>query len=254
MMEGIFRSDRGKVRAHNEDNGFLSDLGNQTVLATVADGMGGHQAGDVASGKAVESVKTAWEQRDPERPAKNYGAWLEKTIQDANEAVIQLAEEEPKYRGMGTTLVSVAADEAEMTIANVGDSRVYYYSVQSGELRLVTHDHSVPGELVRKGHMTQAEADIHPQKNILTRALGTERHIEVEIDYLTWETGDLLLLCSDGLSDKLGPDDLGKILAADKTIADKADEMVQQANTRGGEDNITVLILENRSKGVSVDD
>ncbi|SER53049.1 Stp1/IreP family PP2C-type Ser/Thr phosphatase [Salisediminibacterium halotolerans] len=248
-MKGIFRSDKGRVRAHNEDNGFFSGTENSTVLAAVADGMGGHQAGDVASGIAIEHVKKAWQNRPEELRAKNCGEWLKETIQGANEAIIRTSLDQPQYGGMGTTLIAAAAEESDVTIANAGDSRMYYYSASQADLRLVTSDHSVPGEMVKKGHITQEEAEVHPQKNILTNALGTDWQINVDLEQMIWDAGDIILLCSDGLSDKLGLEDIQKLLAEETPIEKKADEMVKLANARGGEDNITVLMLENRPKG-----
>ena len=254
VIKGLFRTNKGKVRPYNEDNGLVSDEKNDMLLAAVADGMGGHSAGDVASSMAVEHVKKAWAQIQSIMSVEEQVRWLDETVKKANEHIITHARNNPECSGMGTTLITVICNPEEIAVSNVGDSRLYHFSAADNSVRQVTNDHSIPGELVRKGYISEAEADVHPQKNVLTQALGTDMALEADIEHITWKEGDILLLCSDGLSDKLTRNDLSEIFQSYPVLEEAAEEMIAEANRRGGEDNISTALVENRPKGVTGND
>ncbi|MBB6449346.1 protein phosphatase [Geomicrobium halophilum] len=239
-MEAVFRTDVGKLREHNEDAGDLF-YKEDMILAIVADGMGGHRAGDVASEMAVKALKDAW---DHHPPKNEYGAikrWLTEEIQRANDAVFQKSIADESYRGMGTTLVASVIYEGGLVIGHVGDSRAY--RLQPPSMVQLTSDHSLVNELVKSGQLKPEEAENHPRKNVVTRALGTQAEVEVEVGYYEFPKQSTLLLCSDGLSDKLLEKDIEETLLGDREIDGSADALVQKALERGGEDNITVLLV-----------
>lgn len=251
-MLTAFRTDIGKVRLINEDRAAVQLGLNGFTLAIVADGMGGHQAGEVASKMAVELVqshllavhKTLTEEQRPEA--------VRQAIVHANETVYEFASNQKRYHGMGTTVVVTLASEKQLTIGHIGDSRAYLWQApvkekgKDAQFRQVTEDHSLVNELIRSGQITQAEANNHPRRNVLTRALGTERQADVDVTLLNWHNGDILLMCSDGLSGLVEDDIMAHVLAADKDLEWKADELVRLALAEGGDDNITVVLLENR--------
>lgn len=241
-MDSVFRTDKGRIRPHNEDNGgvFLNTAGDR--LAIVADGMGGHNAGDIASRLAIETMKSLWAEIKEIQTASQAESWLETAILQSNEKVLEHSKDFPECSGMGTTLVAAICTASFCTIANIGDSRGYLLS-ESG-LAQVTEDHSLVNELVKSGEITKEDAENHPRKNVLTRALGTERGIIADYYTIMFEQGDSLLLCSDGLSNKLAQQEMQRILEAELSIEEKAESLIRIANENGGEDNITLVILE----------
>jgi PPM family protein phosphatase len=234
-LRGGGASDVGRVRQINEDRLLVrDDLG----LYAVADGVGGHQAGEVASQTSVETLEEAF--LEPSTDG------LVDAIKAANEAVWRLAQSAAEKRGMGTTLTALALvqedGEDHLAVANVGDSRVYLF--QRGDLVQVSEDHSLVGELEREGQLTREEALVHPQRSIITRALGMDPEIEVDTWQLLPYAGDRLLLCSDGLTNEV-PDD--RIAATLRRISDPqeaAADLVRQARAHGGNDNITVVVVD----------
>lgn len=227
-------SDVGRVRAINEDSFLIAD-----GLYAVADGVGGHQAGEVASATAVEALAVEF------TTATRDG--LVDAFQAANEAVWTLAQESVERRGMGTTLTALALVEGEdgddqLVLANVGDSRGYLF--QGGELVQITDDHSLVGELVREGQITEAEARVHPRRSIITRALGMDARIEIDTWTVDPSTGDRLVLCSDGLTNEVSDDRIAATLRRLGDPQDCAGELVRLARANGGNDNITVVVVE----------
>jgi len=228
-------TDVGRVRQINEDR-YLAD----ERLFAVADGVGGHQAGEVASQTSVETLQRTFE--DGEHTTEGLIAAAEA----ANQAVWQLAQGSREKRGMGTTLTALALvqedGEEQLALINVGDSRAYM--LQQGELIQLTEDHSLVEELVRDGKLTPAEAQIHPQRSIITRALGMEPAIEVD----SWEiipyTGDRILLCSDGLTNELSDERIASTLRQIANPQEAAHDLVRQARAAGGSDNITVVVVD----------
>ena len=231
LGESAGRTDPGRVRRRNED-AFVLD----PPLFAVADGMGGAQAGEVASRLAAAALR---EYREADRLAPHER--LEAIIQEANRRIYERARADSDASGMGTTVTAALLTGGKLTVGHVGDSRAY--RIRNSELEQLTEDHSLVGDLMRSGRLTPEEADAHPQRSVITRALGTDP--EVSIDTITVEAqpGDLFLLCSDGLTTMVVDEDILGILAAAPTLDDAARELVRAANTGGGEDNVTVVLF-----------
>jgi len=226
-------TDVGLVRDHNEDR-YLTD----EHLFAVADGVGGHKAGEVASQTAVETL-----QREFTEPTTDA---LIDAVKTANRTVWNLAETNSDQRGMGTTLTAIAlvggGAEQRLAIVNVGDSRAYL--LQQGELEQLTEDHSLVEQLVREGQLTPEEAQVHPQRSIITRALGLDPDVEVDSWELTPYRGDRLLLCSDGLTNEVSDEDIASTLRTVSDPEEAARQLVQEARDHGGSDNITCVVVD----------
>ncbi len=232
-------SDVGCVRRSNEDSiGRFNALG----LYIVADGMGGHAAGEVASRMAVDQIKSYCMVRAANRETAPIEEELTGAISHANRKIFTTSLEDAALNGMGTTVVALWAKPDEVTIGFVGDSRVYLY--QNNAIQQLTHDHSLVNEYVKRGVLAPEAADNHPQKHVLSRALGTGAEVEVETFKRTPRPGDIYLLCSDGLSNKLSPLDLTTIFIDSKEdIEAAARKMVDLAKKKGGEDNISIVMV-----------
>ncbi|WP_017727259.1 Stp1/IreP family PP2C-type Ser/Thr phosphatase [Halalkalibacterium ligniniphilum] len=241
-MDFAFLTDVGRLRPHNEDNGGIV-VNRSGVMAVVADGMGGHQAGDVASKMAYDLLEEAWQKEPQFESTQQVEQWLTENIARINISLYDRAKMDPNCQGMGTTLVVAVFIDEMLSIAHIGDSRAYLLN-QFGFTQK-TNDHSLVNELVRTGQITDEEAENHPRKNVLLRALGTEREVKMDVQSLNWEQGDILLLCSDGLSNKVDHDDILSILKQTNTVTSKVEQLIELANIRGGEDNITVALIEN---------
>ncbi|PLR97330.1 Stp1/IreP family PP2C-type Ser/Thr phosphatase [Bacillus sp. T33-2] len=240
-MNAVFMTDRGKIRLHNEDNGGIFINQDGLRLAIVADGMGGHRAGDVASEMTVSHLKGFWEESSQIHTAEAAAAWLNNSILTVNKLLLEHSRKNLECDGMGTTIVAAICTRLFATVANIGDSRCYILN-ETG-FKQMTEDHSLVNELVRSGQISREDAEHHPRKNVLLRALGTEEMVEMDIKTITFEEGDLLLLCSDGLSNKVNPAEMEEILNRNSELEEKAFELVNQANEYGGEDNITLAIV-----------
>ncbi|WP_163653914.1 Stp1/IreP family PP2C-type Ser/Thr phosphatase [Listeria sp. PSOL-1] len=245
-MRAEFRTDRGRIRNHNEDSGGVFTNKTNNPIVIVADGMGGHRAGDVASQMAVKLLSDAWCKTEEFLHAVEVEKWLQTAIQQVNTEIVRYAAEKPDLKGMGTTLVTAVFTRSQVIVANVGDSRGYLLS--QGTLSQVTEDHSLVNELLRKGEISKEDAKNHPRKNILLRALGVEGKVSSDTFTLPFQTGDLLLLCSDGLTNMVPEEEMKNILVSNRTLSEKADIFITKANAYGGEDNITVLLLERDHK------
>jgi protein phosphatase len=222
-------TDVGRIREINED-GYLVDEG--IGLIAVADGMGGHRAGEVASATALEAL----------RASVRKGSALREAIEEANEAVFDKSLTDDDYRGMGTTLTAgTLAAGNTLIVGHVGDSRAYL--LRDGEFRQFTTDHSRVQELVDDGRLTADEAAVHPMRNIVTRALGVDSSVEVDVYALKLEPGDVVLFCSDGLTGMLQDEFVGAELRRESDPARVATRLVDEANRAGGEDNITVIVI-----------
>ncbi|KOO40695.1 Stp1/IreP family PP2C-type Ser/Thr phosphatase [Priestia koreensis] len=241
-MGVVFMTDRGKVRQHNEDSGgvFVNRYGQS--LAVVADGMGGHRAGDVASSLAIKELKQYWEESEKLSSPDVASRWMKEKITQVNQHLFQYSQEHEECRGMGTTVVMAVCTDSFCTVGNIGDSRCYILN-ENGFSQL-TEDHSLVNELVKSGQISREDAEHHPRKNILMRALGTEERVYVDIKTIEIEAEDQLLLCSDGLSNKVSTEQLKETLASSLTLEEKAASLIQQANDSGGEDNITLVIVD----------
>jgi len=228
VVEQAYRTDTGRQRNANEDAYFARE-----PLFAVADGMGGAQAGEVASRLAAESFEPVT--RGEESPE----AYLRAIARTANARIHRFAQADSSRSGMGTTLTAALLEDDEVSFAHVGDSRAYVY--RDGELKLLTSDHSLVEELRRQGRLTDEQAEDHPQRSIITRALGPER--EVEVDTMTYRArpGDIYLLCSDGLTTMVREERIAATLAETQSLDDAVSSLVREANEAGGRDNITVV-------------
>ncbi len=223
-------TDVGRVRPANED-AFVVDA--STRLLAVADGMGGHQAGEVASAAALNALQA--------RLAG--GQRLDEAIVEANRVVFTRAASDVTLRGMGTTLTAaIYGEDAMLTIGHVGDSRAYL--LRNGELRQLTVDHSVVAELVAAGQLSEDEAEADPRRSMITRALGIDAEVEIDLLPVQLVTGDRLLLCSDGLTTMLRDDVIAEMMRNEPEREQAAQSLVEGANGAGGADNITVLIAD----------
>lgn len=233
-MKAYARTNIGKTRQVNQDAYYLPAEGER--FAAVADGMGGHRAGEVASAIAVTEFSRwlRWAAR-PDEDALNHA------VAEANHAIYMEAKKDPLKAGMGTTLTAVWLDTSDVYLAHVGDSRAYLY--RKGALIQLSRDHSLVGEMLEKGVITYNEALTHPQRNYITRALGTGKSIEADILRLDYKKEDVWLLCTDGLTNGVSTYEIAAILAKDTPWEQKLDEMVQLALDRGGRDNITALLV-----------
>lgn len=241
-MKAQFQTDRGQVRDHNEDSGGVFYNTSGQLLAIIADGMGGHKAGDVASEMAVSMIQSAWEAMDELKSPEETEKWLTNILSEINMSVYEYASEKEEFAGMGTTVVVAISLEDFVTIAHVGDSRCYIFN--DNGFSQITEDHSLVNELVRSGQISKDEARVHPRKNVVLKAVGTESKILADIKSITWEAGNKLLLCSDGLTDKLTNEELAAFIQSPKNLQLISREMIDLANNRGGEDNISLVIID----------
>jgi len=236
-------TDVGCVRDSNEDNGRI--FRHQTngyvsgVLAVVADGMGGHAAGEVASAKAVEVLEKAY----PGMQNTDPGGRLRRALEEANAAIHDQANREAEKRGMGTTCTALLLQDGYAYSAHVGDSRLYL--IRNGTIYLMTEDHSAVMELVKSGALTLGEARHHPDKNVITRSLGSREKVEVSVwpEPLRVYAGDRFILCSDGLYDQVEDDEICATTLSNR-LGESCEKLVQLARERGGPDNITVAVVE----------
>lgn len=240
MIRTFSMTDIGRKRKINQDCVFVSEnpIGNLPNVFIVADGMGGHNAGDYASKVTVETMV----EKIAESFEKNPVRILEKAIEAANSLIYQKANENPDLEGMGTTVVAATCLGQFLQVANVGDSRLYV--VSGGEINQITRDHSLVEEMVRMGGIARAEARNHPDKNIITRAVGVVDTVDVDFFTVELKAGDFVLLCSDGLTNMIEDEEICSILRGEGNIEEKARELVKAANQNGGRDNITVVVLQ----------
>ena len=238
-MKSFGITDIGKKRKVNQDYLFFSDepVGCFPNLYIVADGMGGHKAGDKASSYSVTRFVELAKKAEKELPFLS----MEKLLQQVNAEVYQMSRREEEYAGMGTTFVAATVVDHVVYVMNVGDSRLYYYD---GTLRQVTMDHSLVEELVRAGELDRAESRNHPQKNIITKAVGVAETVQPDFFMLDIAEGQKILLCSDGLSNMVDDDKLEEIVAQQGDISEQAQECINEALFYGGLDNIAVVIAQ----------
>jgi PPM family protein phosphatase len=230
VVEEAARTDAGRQRLANEDAYYA-----RSPAYAVADGMGGAQAGEVAARIAAETF---------EEHVGDSGGGEEKLARLANEAnrkIFQLANTDASRSGMGTTLTGALVSDDEVSIVHVGDSRAYL--LRDGELRQLTRDHSLVEELRRRGRLTSEEAEEHPQRSIITRALGPDAEVDVDLHSHQVRSGDVFLLCSDGLTSMVREDRVRQILMDSKSLTEGVDALIEEANRRGGRDNITVVMF-----------
>jgi PPM family protein phosphatase len=238
IVEQVGRSDVGRQRSANEDSLVIAP-----PFFAVADGMGGAKAGEVASATAIEVFGG---ERDSSEAAE---AQLARIVREANRRIHALAVSEESYRGMGTTLTAAKITGDGVSLAHVGDSRAYL--LRGGEFEQLTRDHSLVAELERSGQITAEAAEHHPQRSIITRALGPEPDVEVDTYTIAGREGDLFMICSDGLTSMISDDEVSSILRSAPSLEDMADALVRAANQSGGRDNITVVLFRLGESGES---
>lgn len=239
MLKTFSITDIGKKRKLNQDYVFSTEqpIGNLSNLFIVADGMGGHNAGDYASKYTVETICEEIENSYEKNPIKILG----KAIEVANSHIRQKANEDIKLLGMGTTVVAATLIGKYLQVANVGDSRLY---VVNHKITQITRDHSLVEEMVRMGGLDRDAARSHPDKNIITRAIGASDTVDVDFFNVDLQKGDIVLMCSDGLTNMLEDEEIRMILSGQRDIVEKAEELVKAANNNGGKDNIAVILIE----------
>lgn len=243
------RTSVGQVRENNEDNIRLW-TGEGFVLAVVADGMGGAAAGEEASRIAVEAIQAGLAEREyakqtvPEKPSDDMlNEKMRAVIRQANLSIMQRAAKEPEMRGMGTTVTLALVRGTDVLVAHVGDSRAYLVSGFDSEITQITSDHSFVEALVAAGHITREQADEHPMKNVLYRALGQTEDVDVDLFHTHLQVGDRLVLCSDGLTRHVKPNEIARLALADANPELSSQKLIDLANERGGEDNVSVIIV-----------
>ncbi len=235
-------SDIGCVRSLNEDSFCIYGLEEKRLpgFCVLSDGMGGHNAGEVASQKTVQFVAEVLMDSIPEKTAA-LPKEIKRAVQTANEGVFRMAVTNQGQSGMGATLVVAAVAEGIAYIANVGDSRAYAY--RNHELMRITKDHSVVEEMMANGSITPEEARNHPQRNMITRAIGTDPIVEPDLFEYDYMPGDTLLLCSDGLSGMVEDEEIRRILEEKQSAGESVMSLIEAAKERGGQDNITVICI-----------
>ena len=241
LIETAYASSIGRIRKSNQDFVRVFKNKSDVTLAIVCDGMGGHQGGDVASTMAVSHLGHNFISTDF-KEAKIARKWLEVQLNAENETILKTADRFPDLNGMGTTVVLAFAFKNEALIAHLGDSRAYSYA--EGKFLQLTQDHSLVNELVKMGQITKEQAKHHPQKNIITQALGVSSTIDPEFTDLSLSGETIILLCTDGLTNSLSDPQIQQILATkDLSLIDRCNKLINEANRLGGGDNITVCLI-----------
>jgi len=236
-MKAYAKTDIGRKRSMNQDYFYCSDkpVGSFQNLLIAADGMGGHKAGDHASKLCVENIVKSIPACIHNTPVTVFN----EAIMSANKAVYEEAKRNPQYEGMGTTVVACTLQDRTLYVANIGDSRLYLIS---DGIKQITSDHSLVEEMVKNGNITEREARIHPQKNIITRALGIDDQVRADYFEISVETSDIILLCTDGLTNMIEDDDIEYIVKHSGSMEKAVNLLVSKANENGGYDNITVIL------------
>lgn len=235
-------SDKGLIREINEDSYNMIEGCTESLYAfIIADGMGGHNSGEIASSSAVEYISDSIVHNGSTfLPEESCEVKLRELVENTNSAVYQKSQERPELNGMGTTLTMAVIVNTIMTAAHVGDSRLY--QIRDGKLLQLTKDHSYIEELVRKGTLTREEAENHPRKNVITRAIGCSPELDVDIISLKMNKDDIFIFCTDGLTNMLGEDEILETAANNDPDAACA-QLIEAAKKHGGEDNITVIVI-----------
>lgn len=246
-MKTFSMTDIGRKREINQDYVFATDetIGNLPNLLVVADGMGGHRAGDFASRFTVEVLVEEVQNSQETHPE----AILGNAIQAVNERLLEEAQKESRLEGMGTTLVAATIMDHVLYFANIGDSRLYLINK---EIRQLSKDHSMVEEMVRLGGLTEEEAKHHPDKNIITRAIGMRQKVDPDFFEYRLKGGDIILMCSDGLTNMVDDDEIFQIVKSARDIVEAVGSLIQRANENGGSDNIGVVLAQPYADEVSV--
>jgi protein phosphatase len=240
-MKTFYLTDSGKVRDHNEDSVTILKNANNEYLLIVADGMGGHRAGEVASSMVISHMNNRFNQLDSIGSKIDAINWLKDNVTEINKEIIDYTKVHPEAMGMGTTCVMALITDEYLVFANIGDSSGFVY--KNGKLTKVTNDHTLVNLLVASGDLTEEEAKYHPKRNVLMKALGSSE--KAELDIFDVDTNiDGVLLCSDGLTSMLTKEQIEKVLVDDELeIEEQVVKLIRKSNARGGTDNISVAYL-----------
>ncbi|MCI9145407.1 MAG: Stp1/IreP family PP2C-type Ser/Thr phosphatase [Eubacterium sp.] len=240
-MRIVAKTDKGNVRDSNQDAYAVGEFSDEVVWSVVCDGMGGAAGGNIASALAVkvisDKINASYRNQMRDSSIKNM---LDSALTAANIEVFDFAEAQPDLRGMGTTVVCAIVRDNQAYIVHAGDSRAYV--INNGNIRQITTDHSMVQDLLLRGKITPEEAEHHPNKNIITRAVGVNKAIEIDFEQIDLEDDDTLLICTDGLSNYVSNDEMLELMSDGKHYA-FADRLVKKANENGGGDNITVVVI-----------
>ncbi len=237
-MKTFSITDTGILRTMNQDYCFTSDspVGNLPNLFIVSDGMGGHKAGEYASRYTVERVVASSARNNAKNPIRI----LREAIEKANEILVMEAGADESKQGMGTTIVAATISDGKMCVANVGDSRLY---VIGDSIKQITKDHSYVAEMVRRGEVDEKDARLHPDKNIITRAVGASETVQADFFEVDLNESETVLLCSDGLSNMVTDDEICRIIQETSELSEAGKKLVEEANKNGGSDNITIVMM-----------
>lgn len=238
-----YKSDVGRIRENNEDSLLvIQEHSPDYCVFAVADGMGGHQAGEVASAMAIEGLKKFFVKQNIINKTYQKSEHIQKLINNINSNIYNVSLEKPELHGMGTTLTSVLYRQNQLYISHIGDSRVY--RINDEGIEQLTEDHSLVAGLIREGTITKEQARSHPQKNVITRAIGTDLNVKSDTYHYTLQDEDIILLCTDGLSNLVSESEIKHIIESNVDLQEAANSLVQLANAKGGTDNITLIIFQ----------
>lgn len=244
-MEYCYLTDPGKVRDHNEDSVTIVKNINDEILMAVADGMGGHRGGEIASSIAINIIARRFSEIPEIGDKESAISWIQNIVGEANKAIYKYTADHPESEGMGTTVVLAILAKDFLLFGNIGDSSGYV--IKNKKLHKITTDHTLVNLLVKSGELTLEEAKDHPRKNVLMRALGATQDVEMDVFDITDEV-EGILLCSDGLTNMLTDEQITKVLNEDHTGEEKLQKLVIKSNNRGGTDNISIAYLNKGGK------
>lgn len=245
-MKAFYLTDTGKIRNHNEDNVIIVKNEFSEYLMAVADGMGGHSAGEIASNIAISHLNKRFLADFKEYSKEKAISWLRKLVKEINSQIFEYVKEHPESKGMGTTLVLALVTKEYILLGNIGDSSGLAF--KNNKLYKITEDHTLVNLLLKAGELTTEEAIDHPKKNVLMKALGANDPIDLDIFDCDMDVS-AILLCSDGLTNMLNLKQIEKVLLGDEDIEDKVIRLIRKSNNRGGTDNISIAYLEMDIKG-----
>lgn len=247
MFQYVIESDTGLKREINEDRVAVAKRSDGLLLAVVADGMGGHNAGDVASDMTVKSLieQFSEEQGAELKTAEQQRSWLSEHVRRINREVFEYSEKTPGCKGMGTTLIAAMIDHGNCIMCHIGDSRAYLIGFEGLAVPL-TRDHSYVNILVDSGEISQEEAETHPKKNWIVKALGTEPSIDEELIQFAIPRDSYFLICTDGLTNKVEDTEIAELVTSEMALTEKGHTLIGLANERGGEDNISFVLLSSK--------
>lgn len=244
-MKSFYLTDAGKVRSHNEDSVIIVRNQNDDYLLAVADGMGGHRCGEVASSIAISYLGKHFQETFRNMNKEDAVEWIRQSVKEINRLIFNHAEEHPESKGMGTTLVLAISTNDYVLFGNIGDSSGF--AMKDNHIHKITYDHTLVNLLVTAGELTEEQAKDHPKRNVLMKALGANDSVEIDIFDCDIEVSDILL-CSDGLTNMLDQESIERVLLSDYSVEDKVIRLIKKAINRGGTDNVSVAYLERFSR------